>query len=175
MLEKLQVKFHLIAKHLIIYNGIRAELEILLLHQATWVCDFAMNCVDYPRQTSFSTFSSLTTGTSIWFTKRYTPIIKPQKTVLIKYLIQGFVMDIKNSKTLLPFLQNECNNISFHPHTQHRRSSHCSEERRRVVFQGCFSKSYSLSPVSGSMEYLMLNTTVRNNPSPSTKQPFITA
>lgn len=77
-------------------------------------------------------------------------------------------MDIKNPTTFLPFLQNVCSNISFHPHTQHRHSSHCSEERRRVVFQGCFSKSYSLSPVSGSMEYLMLNTTVRN----STKQPF---
>lgn len=95
-------------------------------------------------------------------------IIKPQKTVIIKYLIQGFVTDIKKPTTLVPFLQNECNNINFHPHTQHRRSSHCSEERRRVVFQGCFSKSYSPSPVSGSMEYLMLNTTIRN----STKQPF---
>lgn len=100
------------------------------------------------------------------------PIIKPQKTILIKYLIQGFVMDIKKPKTLLPFLQNECNNVSFHPHTQHRWNSHCSEERRRVVFQGCFSKSYFLSPVSGSMDYLMLNTAIRNNPSPSTKQPF---
>lgn len=100
------------------------------------------------------------------------PIIKPQKTVLIQYHIQGFVMDIKNPKTLLPFLQNECNNISFHPHTQHRRSSHCSEERRRAVFQAGFSKSYSLLPTSGSMEYLMFNTTIRNNLSPSTKQPF---
>lgn len=100
------------------------------------------------------------------------PIIKPQKTVLIQYHIQGFVMNIKTPKTLLPFLQNECNNISFHPHTQHRRSSHCSEERRRAVFQAGFSKFYSLLPTNGSMEYLMFNTTIRNNLSPSTKQPF---
>lgn len=123
--------------------------------------------MDYPRQ-FFYFLLSLTTDTSIWVTRSYISIIKPQKTVLIKYLIQGFVMDIKNPTILLPFLQNERNNISFHPHTQHRRSSHCSEERRRVVFQGCFSKSYSPSPVSGSMEYLILNTTIRN----STKQPF---
>lgn len=97
-------------------------------------------------------------------------IIKSQETILIKHLIQGFVMNMKNPATpLLPFLQNECNNISFHPHTQHKRTSRCSGERRRVVFPGNFSKSYSPSPVNGSTEYLMLNTMVRS----FTKQPFL--
>ena len=96
-------------------------------------------------------------------------IIKPQKTVLIKHLIIT-VMNIKSpTPPLLPFLQNECNNTSFHSHTQRKRTSHCSEERRRVVFPGSFSKSYSPSSVNGSVEYLMLNTTVKS----CTKQPFL--
>lgn len=95
-------------------------------------------------------------------------IIKPQKTVLIKHLIQGFVMNRKNpTPPLSPFLQNDCNNISFHPHTQHTCTSHCSEERRRVVFPGSFSRSYSPLPVNGRMEYLMLNTTVRSYTNPT--------
>lgn len=127
-----------------------------------------MKCMDYPKQ-FFYFLLSATLDTSLWFTERCMLIIKPHKTVLIKHLVQGFAMNIRNpTQPLLPFLQNECNNTSFHPHTQHKHTCHCSEGRRRVVFLGCFSKSYSPSAVNGRMEYLMLNTTVRS----FAKQPF---